>query len=87
MSATGIIAALAIVLVAIFGFGCLVILVLVYECARLLLAVLVCLAPAIIGCALFDVTRPIFERALGKAVALILLQTAGGIVTLTSVER
>jgi type IV secretory pathway VirB6-like protein len=80
MSATGIVAALAIVLVAIFGFGCLVILVLVYECARLLLAVLVCLAPAIIGCALFDVTRPIFERAMGKAVALILLQTAGLVV-------
>ena len=66
MSATGIVAILAVVLVAIFGYGCLVILVLVYECARLLLAVLVCLAPAIIGCALFDITRPIFERAMGK---------------------
>ena len=46
----------------------------------MVLAVIVCLAPAIIGCAMFDATRPIFERAMGKVVALILLQTAGLIV-------
>ena len=46
----------------------------------MVLAVIVCLAPAIIGCAMFDATRPIFERAVGKVVALILLQTAGLIV-------
>ena len=80
MSATGVVALLAMVLVAVFGFGCLMLLVLVYECARLLLAVLVCLAPVIIGCALFDVTRPIFERAMGTVVSLILLQTAGLVV-------
>ena len=46
----------------------------------MVLAVIVCLAPAIIGCAMFDATRPIFERAMGKIVALILLQTAGLII-------
>ena len=46
----------------------------------MVLAVIVCLAPAIIGCAMFDATRPIFERATGKIIALILLQTTGLIV-------
>lgn len=53
---------------------------LVYIGARLVLAVIVCLAPVIIGCAMFDATRPIFERAVGKVIALILLQTCGLIV-------
>ncbi len=53
---------------------------LVYIGARLVLGVVVCLAPAIIACAMFDATKPIFERAVGKVVALILLQTAGLIV-------
>jgi type IV secretion system protein VirB6 len=79
-SAMGIVAALAGLLAALFGYLCLAFLVLVYECARMVLAVIVCLAPVIIGCAMFDATRPIFERAVGKVVALILLQTAGLIV-------
>jgi type IV secretion system protein VirB6 len=80
LSASGIVAGVAILLVAVFGYGCLAILVLVYESARFMLAVLVCLAPLLIGCALFDITRPIFERTIGKAVALILMQTAGLVV-------
>ncbi len=80
LSAMGAVTAIAGVLAAIFGTLGLVYLALVYVCARMVLAVIVCLAPAIIGCAMFDATRPIFERALGKIVALILLQTAGLIV-------
>ena len=45
-----------------------------------MLAVVVCLAPVLIACALFEVTRPIFERSIGKVVALIVLQAAGFIV-------
>jgi type IV secretion system protein VirB6 len=79
-STAGAITALAGVLAAIFGTLGLVYLALVYVCARMVLAVIVCLAPAIIGCAMFDATRPIFERATGKIIALILLQTTGLIV-------
>jgi type IV secretion system protein VirB6 len=79
-STVGAIAAFAGVLAAIFGTVGLLILALVYICARMVLAVIVCLTPAIIGCAMFDATRPIFERATGKVIALILLQTAGLIV-------
>ena len=50
---------------------------LVYITARFTMAVLVCIFPAIIGCAIFDATRPIFDRAVGKMVALIILQTLG----------
>jgi type IV secretion system protein VirB6 len=76
-SSMGVVAAIAGVLTGLFGGVSLLYLALVYVCARMVLAVLVCLAPAIIGCAMFDATRPIFERAMGKIVALILLQTAG----------
>jgi len=76
-SSMGAVAAIAGVLTGFFGGVSLLYLALVYVCARMVLAVLVCLAPAIIGCAMFDATRPIFERAMGKIVALILLQTAG----------
>ena len=79
-STVGATAAFAGVLAAIFGTLGLVVLAMVYICARMVLAVIVCLAPAIIGCAMFDATRPIFERALGKVIALVLLQTAGLIV-------
>ena len=79
-STAGAIAGFAGILAAIFGTLGLLVLALVYICARMVLAVIVCLAPAIIGCAMFDATRPIFERALGKVVALIILQTAGLIV-------
>ncbi len=79
-SVMGAVAAVAGVFAAIFcglGLGTMA---LVYIGARLVLGVVVCLAPAIIACAMFDATKPIFERAVGKVVALILLQTAGLIV-------
>ena len=79
-STMGAVAAIAGVMAAIIGTVGLLLLALVYECARMVLAVIVCLAPAIIGCAMFDATRPIFERAVGKVVALIILQTSGLIV-------
>jgi type IV secretion system protein VirB6 len=79
-STMGAVTAFAGVLTGFFGGLSLLYLALVYVCARMVLAVIVCLAPAIIGCAMFDATRPIFERALGKIVALIVLQTAGLIV-------
>jgi type IV secretion system protein VirB6 len=79
-STMGAVAAVAGVLAAIIGTLGLLLLALIYECARMVLAVIVCLAPAIIGCAMFDATRPIFERAVGKVVALIILQTSGLIV-------
>jgi type IV secretory pathway VirB6-like protein len=68
------------ILVVIFGSICLAVLVLVYECARFLLSVLICLAPALIACAMFDVTRPFFERAVGTVVSLILTQIVGLVV-------
>jgi hypothetical protein len=52
----------------------------VYICARLLLAVVICLAPILIGCAMFESTRPIFDRAVGTVVSLILMQLIGLIV-------
>lgn len=79
-SVMGAVAAVAGVVAAIFcglGLGTMA---LVYIGARFVLGVVVCLAPVIIGCAMFDATKPIFERAVGKVVALILLQTAGLIV-------
>src|SRR4051794_13291476 len=79
-SMMGAVTAIAGVLTGFFGGVSLLYLALVYVCARMVLAVIVCLAPAIIGCAMFDATRPIFECAVGKIVALILLQTAGLIV-------
>jgi type IV secretion system protein VirB6 len=79
-STMGAVTAIAGVLTGFFGGVSLLYLALVYVCARMVLAVIVCLAPAIIGCAMFDATRPIFERAVGKIVALILLQTAGLVV-------
>ena len=79
-SVMGAVAALAGILTAVAGGLGLVTMALVYIAARMVLGVVVCLAPVIIGCAMFDATRPIFERAVGKVIALILLQTAGLIV-------
>jgi len=79
-SAMGAVAAFAGILTVITGGLGLIILALIYLGARMVLAIIVCLGPVIIGCAMFDATRPVFERAVGKVVALILLQTAGFIV-------
>ena len=48
----------------------------VYLIARLLFAIVVVLGPVAIACAMFNSTRPIFERWIGKGVALIVLQVA-----------
>ncbi len=48
----------------------------VYLIARFLFAIIVVLGPVCIGCAMFPITRPIFERWIGKGVALIVLQVA-----------
>lgn len=55
---------------------------LVYLLARLLLAIVIVFGPICIACTLFDQTKPIFERWMGKVTALICLQVAG-IVLLT----
>ena len=48
----------------------------IYLIARFLFAIIVVLGPVCIGCAMFSATRPIFERWIGKGVALIVLQVA-----------
>ena len=48
----------------------------VYLIARFLFAIIVVLGPVCIGCAMFATTRPIFERWIGKGVALIVLQVS-----------
>ena len=48
----------------------------IYLVARFLFAIIVVLGPVCIGCAMFPITRPIFERWIGKGVALIVLQVA-----------
>lgn len=53
----------------------------VYLVARFLFAIVVVLGPVCIACAMFPITRPIFERWIGKGVALIILQVSA-IITL-----
>src|SRR3954447_2215887 len=80
LSATGIIMGISGFLTGVVcGLG-LVLIALVYVTARMVLAVIVCLAPVLIGCAMFEITRPIFDRAVGKVISLILLQTLGLII-------
>jgi len=46
----------------------------VFIMARFLLAIVIAFGPVMIGCLLFDSTKPIFERWVGKLVALVALQ-------------
>lgn len=48
----------------------------VFLMARFLLAIVIAFGPVMIGCLLFDSTKPIFERWVGKMVALVALQVA-----------
>lgn len=48
----------------------------VYLIARFLFAIVIVLGPIAIACAMFSSTRAIFERWIGKGVALIVLQVA-----------
>lgn len=60
----------------------LVVMAAVFIMARFLLAIVVAFGPVMIGTLLFETTKPIFERWVGKMVALIALQVAV-IITLT----
>ena len=77
LSVTGLISGISGIIAGFVGGLGLGFLALVYITARFTLGVLVCVFPAIIGCAIFDATRPIFERAVGKMIALVILQTIG----------
>ena len=79
-SVTGVLAGLTGLLTALFGGASLLVIAMIYLGARFVLAVVVCLLPAIIACAMFEATKGIFERTVGKVVSLILLQVAGFIV-------
>lgn len=48
----------------------------VYLIARFLFAVVVVFGPICIACAMFQTTRPVFERWIGKGISLIVLQVA-----------
>jgi len=48
----------------------------VFLMARMLLAVVIVFGPVMIGCLLFDTTKPFFERWVGKMVALVALQVS-----------
>lgn len=61
------------------GLGLLV-LGLVYLCSHILLAVMDDITPFLLVFAMFKTTRPIFERGIGKAFALILMQFVGVVV-------
>jgi type IV secretion system protein VirB6 len=80
ISVTGMVAGISGFLTAILCGTGLVMMAVIYVCARMVLATIICLSPILIGCAMFDVTRPIFERAVGKVIALILMQSLGLIV-------
>ena len=60
----------------------LVVMAAVYIMARFLLAIVIAFGPVMIGTLLFETTKPIFERWIGKMVALIALQVAV-VITLT----
>jgi type IV secretion system protein VirB6 len=79
-SVTGVISGIAGIITGLFGGLGLLFLALVYIVARMTLAAIVCVFPAIIGCAIFDATRPIFERAVGKMIALVILQVIGFVI-------
>ena len=48
----------------------------VFLMARFLLAIVIAFGPVMIGCLLFNSTKPIFERWVGKMIALVALQVA-----------
>jgi type IV secretion system protein VirB6 len=62
----------------------LVVMAAVYIMARFLLAIVIVFGPVMIGTLLFETTKPIFERWIGKMVALIALQVAV-VITLTMI--
>lgn len=79
ISLTGLVAGLAGLMTALAGGLGLVFLGLIIVGARFTLGVVVILGPALIGCAIFDYTRPFFDRAVGYIVASIILIAAAAI--------
>ena len=79
-SVTGMLAGVVGVLTILFGGGGLLVIAMVYIGARMVFAILVCLAPIILVCGIFDATKGVVERAIGKAIALTVLQVAGFVV-------
>lgn len=79
-SVTGMLAGIVGVLTALFGGGGLLVIAFVYIGARMVFAVLVCLAPVVMILAIFDATKGVAERMIGKAIALTILQVSGFIV-------
>jgi len=78
-SLTGVVAGIAGLLTGLFGGLSLMLVGLVVVGARFTMGIVCVLAPALIGCAIFDYTRPIFDRAVGYVVALIVLIAAAAI--------
>ena len=58
----------------------LMVMALIYICARFILALVMIAAPVLIALAMHDVTKPFFERGVGLMVSLIFLQFVGIIV-------
>ena len=79
-NATGLLVAAGALIAASVGFLCLGAMAIVYMGAREVLAVVIIIFPLVIACGMFDVTKPILERAIGKIVALILVQVLGFVV-------
>lgn len=79
-SVTGVVAGIAGVLTALAGGLSLAIMGLTVVGARLTLGVVVVFSPILIGCAIFDYTRPFFDRAVGYVVASVILISGAAIV-------
>jgi hypothetical protein len=79
-SASGVLSGLTGILTALFGGLCLAFIAMIYIGARMVLAILVCLTPFILILGIFDATKDVVARAIGKAISLIILQVAGFIV-------
>jgi hypothetical protein len=77
---TGLLVAAGALIAAGIGMLCLGVMAIVYMGAREVLAVVIIIFPAVIACGMFDATKPILERAIGKIVALILVQVLGFVV-------
>lgn len=78
-SLTGLVSGISGILVALFGGLGLAIIGLIIVGARFTLGVMTILGPALIGCAIFDYTRPFFDRAVGYVVSTVIVIAAAAI--------
>lgn len=79
-SASGMLAGLSGMMTAIIGGLGLAFIAMIYVGARMVFAILVCLTPFIMILGIFDGTKDIVNRAIGKAISLIIMQVAGFVV-------